>query len=221
MPLKPYLEKHFSHTKKSISELSKNSKGKSLVESDKMLYCFDDISTSFFKAGHEPKTTDAIIVQNNILYFIEFKGGFHRKITRDNFDDRIATCKHCKTITCEHFKEYFLQNANKEVETLKVALKLKLVETYNILEKFICLKNGLDRESIQVRLICVADMSSDEFAQSPDKQTAELHKFKKSLSRFYNKKDASNKKYLYDHIEVLTPDTFEQLINAGHIPALP
>ena len=83
--------------KKSYRELSaKSNKSVSLLLSDKTeAYDFDDI-TKYIFPKYTPSSADAILMKTNKIILIEFKGGFERKISEDNFDREKCRCERCK-----------------------------------------------------------------------------------------------------------------------------
>ena len=80
--------------KKSYRELSaKSNKRVSLLLSDKTeAYDFDDI-TKYIFPKYTPSSADAILIKTNKIILIEFKGGFERKISEDNFDREKCRCE--------------------------------------------------------------------------------------------------------------------------------
>ena len=80
--------------KKSYRELSaKSNKSVSLLLSDKTeAYDFDDI-TKYIFPKYTPSSADAILIKTNKIILIEFKGGFERKISEDNFDREKCRCE--------------------------------------------------------------------------------------------------------------------------------
>ena len=88
--LADFLEQNFS--KKTYTELSA-SQNKSLIQSSK---CeaddFDEI-TEYIFPQNKPSSADAILLDRNRVYFVEFKSGFHRKMSRTNFDRTQCRCE--------------------------------------------------------------------------------------------------------------------------------
>ena len=90
--LNEYLKSNYSYTQKTITEISKSDNGKgSLVECDKKMYCFDDISSDIY-SNDKPASADGIIVVSNNVYLVEFKTGFKQTITKKNYDPKKMIC---------------------------------------------------------------------------------------------------------------------------------
>ncbi len=210
MSLCSHLKEKYSQTIQTITDLSKNDDGKPLVKHKSMYYCFDDIAISIFGKDETPCSADAIFFDNKTttLYFIEFKTGLKRKITKENFDDSKATCEFCEGVFCKHFKDLQITNGNLQVDILKDSIKLKLLESYSCLEKILLQETKMQRKDIKVNFICVTDLPHDD--------TGNLEK---SLNRFKDKVDKQGNKYLFDDISVLTAKTFESLVGK-EIPSL-
>lgn len=89
-----YAQNNWNRHKKSITVISETGKTDnqgnpiSLVKSDLMIYCFDDISENIYQDKRKDKTAsvDGMIITNEVVYLVEFKSGFKRKITKENFD---------------------------------------------------------------------------------------------------------------------------------------
>lgn len=222
MPIQSYLEGKYADTKKSITELSKNDDGKALVKHTNCMYCFDEISASIHGDDNVPTSTDAIFCQGNTIYLVEFKTGFKRRITRENFNNAYAACEHTPNVTCEHFKELIIKVGDLEQEILKDSLKMKALESYMTLEKWIFKECNLERNRVAINLIFVTDAPSDDIMMpsSSTSTNASLQFLEDSLSRFRIKKDFQKKKHLYDTVQVLSPKTFQNRINSNIIPTL-
>lgn len=90
--LSDYLKLKYSHTQKTITEISKSDNGKgSLVVCDKMMYCFDDISSDIY-SNDKPASMDGVKVIGKEIFLVEFKSGFRQLISKKNYDPTIMTC---------------------------------------------------------------------------------------------------------------------------------
>lgn len=90
--LSDYLKSKYSFSQKTITEISKSDNGKgSLVECDKKMYCFDDISTDIYSKD-KPASMDGIIVIGKEIFLVEFKSGFRQLITKKNYDPQRMIC---------------------------------------------------------------------------------------------------------------------------------
>ena len=82
--IKSYLTDKYDAYLESVSELSKNDKGKVLVDDERKLYNFDKITEVIFP-GNKPESADAIYATNKRIFLVEFKSGFKKKITKKKF----------------------------------------------------------------------------------------------------------------------------------------
>ncbi len=108
--LSDYLESKYSDTQKTITEISKPDNGKvSLVNCNKKMYCFDDISGSIYSNG-KPTSIDGVKVIGKDIFLVEFKSGFRQNITKNNFDVTKMTCPRfeskCSEVNGEECSEF-------------------------------------------------------------------------------------------------------------------
>ena len=134
-----YAQEHWlsnSGYKKTITEISKSGTSKALVESSKEIFCFDDISRDLYKRKDcLPTSADGIIITDNKkIYLVEFKSGFKKIITKQNWNDEKAMCELINQ-TCPNYKNLFLKNQDMETEQLIDSIRDKAVESYITLEK--------------------------------------------------------------------------------------
>ena len=61
-------------------------RSRSLVNSDKKCFDFDEITKQLYSTDNLPASADAIQIKGYDIRFIEFKHGFVRRITKDNFE---------------------------------------------------------------------------------------------------------------------------------------
>lgn len=108
--LSEYLKSKYSYTQKTITEISKSDNGKdSLVECDKKMYCFDDISSDIY-SNNKPASMDGIQVIGKEIFLVEFKSGFRHRISKKNYDPTLMTCPRfkaeCSKINNEKCSEF-------------------------------------------------------------------------------------------------------------------
>ena len=204
----------------SISVLSKAQKDNPasvpLVDSNEKLYDFDELTKILSGRHLLPSSVDGMIVSNNIVYFIEFKQGFKKKITKENFDKEKMTCKDDKTFFCHFYKDVFFENKRLETEDLKSNLLLKAAESYTLFEKNILPQCNATGKKIKLNLIVVMDGNADEeleFESGGKQQSNIFYSVQESLkSHFSLQKDQSGHDFYYDRIEVYSAKSFKFFI---------
>ena len=128
--LADFLEQNFS--KKTYTELSA-SQNKSLIQSSKCeAYDFDEI-TEYIFPQNKPSSADAILLDKNRIYFIEFKSGFHRKMSRTSFDRTQCRCEKIDDI-CDDYANLMKRNLENIESELKSNLFQKTAESRWTLE---------------------------------------------------------------------------------------
>lgn len=208
---------------KPISDISKSDIGNiSLIDSDEKIYAFDDIVKSLFNFGPCPASVDGLYFSEsrngNTLILIEFKTGFNQRITKETFDIGKCKCPHSdKTnqVNCEDYGKIFLENQNLKYVELLDSLKLKLAESYLMLEKLF-FGNERTFTGFPIKMIVVIDANvldtqEDDLAKLAKKTSGndKIQSVKNALSRF-----SSNKYRLYQEIEVFSAIQFEKKCNA-------
>lgn len=128
--LADFLEQNFS--KKTYTELSAN-QNKSLIQSSKCeAYDFDEI-TEYIFPQNKPSSADAILLDRNRVYFVEFKSGFHRKMSRTNFDRTQCRCEKIDDI-CDDYAKLMKRHLENIESELKANLFQKTAESRWTLE---------------------------------------------------------------------------------------
>lgn len=204
----------------SISVLSKAQKGDPnsvpLVDSNEKIYDFDELTKELSGRSLLPTSVDGVIVSNNIVYFIEFKQGFKKKITKENFDKEKMTCKDDETFFCHFYKDVFFKNKDLETKDLKSSLLLKAAESYTLFEKKILPQCNTIEKKIKLNLIVVMDGNADEeleFKFGGKQQSNVFYNVQESLkSHFSLQKDQNGNDFYYDCIEVHTANSFKSFI---------
>ena len=204
----------------SISVLSKAQKDDPnsipLVDSNEKLYDFDELTKKLSGRHSLPASVDGVIVSNNILYFIEFKQGFKKRITKENFDKAKMTCKDDDTFFCHFYKKVFFENKDLETKDLKSSLLLKAAESYTLFEKKILPQCNVTEKKIKLNLIVVMDGNADEeleFESGGTQQSNVFYSVQESLkSHFSLQKDQNGEDFYYDRIEVYSANSFKSFV---------
>lgn len=204
-----------------ITNISASTNGNPLVECSTKIFWFDHISDDLFDPNNLPASSDGIIVKDKAIYFVEFKSGFKKKITKNNFNMDIAKCE-SKGEVCQDYWDLFFKKQKKDTEQLINSIRDKAIESYitldkNILPKCLELTNGqkhrivfivvIDEDGIDNMEAALAGLSSN--SPSPDNC---FENIKKSLKRCYKQTDANGQDYYYDEIKVMSPCDFVSFI---------
>jgi hypothetical protein len=215
-----YAEREWNAYKDTITNISKDDKGQSLVSSDKQIYHFDKkIVPNFFNESHLfPSSADGICILENDINVIEFKKGFKRRITKNNFDVKIAECNETHSV-CEKYWDLFWKNLEKEKNELLDSLKLKAIETYVTLEKHIFPLCEKKDKKININFIVVIDSDGidetedilEELSTNPtETSNNDFKTVRNSLARL---KTSTLKNYYYDNIKVFSSTTFLKIVS--------
>lgn len=193
-----------------------------LVESQSYGYNFDQISYDIL-SGNKLKSVDSIAIRNGIIYFIEFKTGFKKKISTSNFDKSKWPCPSNDNKFCEEGAKYFLENQKLTAIEMNQSIQMKLVESFCVFEKFIIPECEESSDSYKVKFIAVIDAVNEiplEMYENALNSLAKLNNednvldsLRKSL-RKYIIKDKYNKSVFYDEVDVYTKQQFDQLFSA-------
>lgn len=208
-----------------LSEISKPDMGKSpLVNIHENIFCFDSISESIYP-NNKPCSVDGLFFSGKTAYFVEFKTGFKKKITKDSYCEEQALCPTYKQ-PCEHHKKWFFKNQENETKELKASIRFKAIESYITLEKQIFPLCECDTEQhYKIEFIVVIDeeeiedyentlyeLSAERIPSNADKNNI-FHSLNESLKsyRCKNDKQSPPNNYFYDNIQVLSAKGFEKL----------
>ena len=218
-----YAHENWTGYLKTAKELSMNGKGDSLVQDQTLMYCFDDVVASMFPADCRPDSADALYPQKGgPVLLIEFKSGFHRRLTKDNWDKEKAKCPYLSFLSylgyapekddiCKDYWKCFWAYQDKTQSELRDSIHLKAIESYLALEKTIfpkCVAGGKARKLKFVVVIDADPISAQEdgFAELAKRKSSRNNPFdrlKKSLRRIRNS-------YLYDEVQVISYSEFSQ-----------
>lgn len=207
---------------KPLSEISKpDNKKPPLVDRHEKIYCFDCISEKLYEKD-KPCSVDGLFFYKNKAYFVEFKTGFKKKITRKNYNEEKAMCPENKH-PCKFYRDLFFKNQDKETEELKTSIKFKAIESYITLEKQIlpCCQEGGKCELV---LLVVVDVEAiedyenilselgEEHTPSKTNNSNEIDSISNALNNYRRKKDkhSPSNDYYYDKIQVMSADEFKR-----------
>lgn len=196
-----------------VTELSKNDKGVSLVQSPVQLYNFDGICKSLFAQGNAPTSADGLEFSGRTVEFVEFKSGFKQRITKHNFDPVQGQCPDPNVNrVCEDYWKLFFKNQKTNIRVLTSSIRHKAVESYVTLEKQVLPRCQDAGTSIPLKLVVVIDEDEidsmedtySELAGSTDAEDNHFSAIRNALRRLVNQRDANGNAYFYDRIEVLS-----------------
>lgn len=218
--LESYLEENYATFKESASVVAQSDKrAKNLISSDHKLYNFDKISEAIYSTNSKSCSVDGLRVNDGFLEFIEFKTGFLRRLTRENWTPEIGTCDYKKGICDEYWKLYWKLD-KKEREELIDSIKDKAIESFITYEKHIFLRLS-EHDRIPLRLIAVIDGNSiDEYedvlaslAKKPTTATNCVSCVRDALNKLRNRSDANDIPYFFDDIVVCTFRDFQEQLD--------
>ena len=215
--VKAYLADNFADYLESVSELSKSNGEKVLVWDERRLYNFDKITEKIYP-NHTPESADAVFATDREVFFVEFKSGFQKKISRANFDEKYMSCYDNPEKYCEAYAKLFFRNQRNEDKILRHSLHMKAIESYMTFMQEIVPRS--DEEQVQGNKHLTYCVVVDDYVEHMEdilnslaKKTSEtnlIENLRKSLSRF---RKSRLKNYYYDDIEVLSPCGFVDFMN--------
>lgn len=206
---------------KAVTELSKDKKnGTPLVESGKQLYDFDTICGLLFPEDKKPASADGLEITPREVRLIEFKTGFRKKITRENFDVEKGLCKKAGEV-CEDYWGLFFKKQKKDTGELISSIQFKAVESYLTLQKKLlplCPEAG---EPLPLAFIVVADADAVDgmvdiltgLSKRKEESRTSLGQIRSSLKKYLQLLDESGEVYCYDRVEVLTASQYANRVN--------
>lgn len=219
--IESYLASNYSDYRKTVSELSRSDEGKVLVKDERKLYCFDDITEALYPQK-TPDSVDAVYATNKKVFFVEYKSGFKKKISKSNFNKKLMSCYDDEEKYCEAYAKLFFKNQKNEDEILRHSIHFKAVESYITFIKEIipkCEEDESQRSKLLIYCVVIDDYveNMEDILNDLAKKSSEtntMESIRKSLSRF---RKAENKDYYYDDIKVLSPHEFIELMNQNGI----
>ena len=202
-----------------VTELSKEkANGTPLVRSALQMYDFDEICASMFPEDKRPASADGLEITSHEIRFIEFKSGFRKKITRENFDAEKGRCEKTGEI-CEDYWAIFFQNQIKETAGLIASIRFKALESYLALEQRLLPLCPEAVEPLRLVFVVVADVDAvdgmvDILTDLSQKKSScgSLEQIRSSLRKYAQIEDVA---YCYDRIEVLTPAQYASRVGGS------
>lgn len=211
-----FAETNWGDYKAKISEISKNNHTNTpLIREDQLIFHFDKISESLYDKGKAPTSADGLYLSSQGAEFVEFKSGFKRRITKNNFDEQQGMCPEANKICTDYWKLFF-KNQHKEIAELISSIRFKAIESYITLEKQILPKCQQSAISIPLKFVVVIDEDAvdsmedtlAELAGNKDIKDNHFSAIRSALHRLTGQVDANDNKYYYDSIEVLSANDF-------------
>lgn len=212
--IKSYLFNNYSNYLESISDMSKSDNDKCLVNDERKLYNFDKITKEIYDKK-TPESADSLYASDKKIYFVEYKSGFKKRITKDNFDRKQMLCYRDNKTYCEEFAKLFLKNQKNEDKILRNSIQFKAVESYMTFMEEIASKSEDDTKSKSLIYCVVVDdyvENMEDILNGLAKKTSETNtitSLKQALSRF---RKNQSKNYYYDEIKVFSPYEFKEFV---------
>lgn len=231
--IKAYIEQQWEDDSfvKSLSEISKSDGSEfSLVDLPEEIYCFDDISKAIHRGdANNPASVDGLFFVDSTAYFVEFKTGFKRKITKENFSEEKMMCPEHNHV-CEDYKTLFFRTQEMEIKELRVSIRFKAIDSYMTLEKKIIPHCNNITRKCRICLIVVIDENeidnyesellelSGEHASPISNENNCFCSLQSSLQGYKGKKDdcEPSNDYFYDDIMVFSAEKFKRFIKEHH-----
>lgn len=212
--IKSYLANNYTDYLETITEMSKSDNGKVLVNDERKLYNFDKITKVLYETK-TPESADSIYASNKKIFFVEYKSGFKKRITKDNFDKKLMSCYEDDEKYCEAYEKLFFKNQKHEDKILRNSVQFKAVESYMTFMEEI---DSMSEEDVKQKslIYCVVvddyvdnmeDILNDLAKKSSDTNT--ITSLRQSLSRFCK---TDKKDYYYDDIKVFSPYEFKKFV---------
>lgn len=237
--LEKYACEHWHQFKSAITNISKSDNGNSLVKSSVEIYNFDSICKAVFGKATVPSSADGLMLTTKNIVLIEFKSGFRKKITKENFRTEIDLCEYLHKENmdrCEHleriytkYKDLFFKQQKNEDHELISSIRLKAIESYITLEKQIFPNCPTSNKPTRLHFIVVIDEDPvdsmerilDDLSSKKTTQKNYSVAIRQSLRRLVKQHDAKHNPYYYDEICVFSVQEFSQylsqLTNSGHL----
>lgn len=211
-----YAKTHWERYKTTVSDCSKSDGNKPpLVQSSEEVYDFDEICRALFPRSSPPSSADGIFVHPKSIALIEFKSGFKKTITKENFDASKARCKWIDGV-CDDYWQLFFKHQKTETSQLIDSIRLKAIESYLTLEKHILPQCQSEGSPTLLKYVVVVDGDAvdtmeDTLAGLAGREEVEdnhISRIRQALSRLKNKRDANGDTYYYDRIEVMSAEEY-------------
>lgn len=213
--IQSYLANNYTDFLKPVSELSKSDQGKVLVEDERKLYNFDKITEKLYP-NCIPESVDSLYVLNNKVLFVEYKSGFKKKISKDNFKKEKMSCPDDSKKFCQPYAKLFFDNQKKEDKVLYYSIHQKAIESYMTFMKGIVPEVENNEQSRFLMFCVVIDdyvENMEDILNGLSKKSSDsnlIGSMRQSLSRF---RKMGNKDYYYDEIKVFSPHEFIRFLD--------
>lgn len=211
-----YAETSWGNFKATVSVISENDHTHvPLVTGDELLFHFDKISEALYTQEKAPTSADGLEVTSQCVELIEFKSGFKRKITKNNFDEILGRCEDGNKV-CALYWNLFFKEQKKEISELISSIRFKAIESYITLEKHIFPKCQQTDVHIPLKFVVVIDEEEIDnmedtlagLAGKDDVKDNHFSAIRSALRRLIGQRDAGGSEYYYDSIEVLSVRDF-------------
>ncbi|MBR5598294.1 MAG: hypothetical protein IKW30_12960 [Lachnospiraceae bacterium] len=212
--IKSYLLNNYSNYLETISEMSKSDNGESLVNDERKLYNFDKITEEIY-TNKTPESADSLYVSDKRVYFVEYKSGFKKRITKDNFDKKQMLCYKDNQTYCEEYGKLFFKNQKREDKILRNSIQFKAIESYMTFMEEIMPKSEDDGKGKKLVYCVVVDDYVENMEDilnglaGKSSETNTITSMRQSLSRFGK---TPKKNYYYDEINVFSPYEFKKFV---------
>lgn len=215
--IRQYLEENFQAYLEPVSEICKNTRGAAQpLNSSCPMYNFDKISAAVTsKLGFS--SADALRLQRNSIDLIEFKTGFRRNTTKENWDPKESKCYRDSTIDCEPFQDLFLKNVELELKVLRDSIRNKAIDSYITWDKCIMSQISIDHPIVLNYIVVIDGDDTDRIedilssvANKKAPRTNELARLKQSLSKYAGNKSPNKAPYGFNSINVYTFREYQQ-----------
>lgn len=212
--IKSYLINNYPNYLEAITDMSKSDNDKVLVNDERKLYNFDKITKELYEAK-TPESADSIYASDKNVFFVEYKSGFKKKITKDNFDKKQMSCYEDDEKYCEAYGELFFKNQKNEDKILRNSVQFKAVESYMTFMEEIESKSEEDTKQKSLIYCVVVDDYVDNMEDilnglaKKSSETNTITSLRQSLSRFCK---TEKKGYYYDDVKVFSPYEFKEFV---------
>ncbi len=191
-----------------------------LVRSDVKIFNFDKITKMIYPNHLDslPASADGIFLMKDTLYFVEFKTGFKKRITKQNFDPTLMTCPHINLVcggylVCGEYRDLFFKNQGNETKLLVDSIKFKAVNSFITFDKMM-LPSCTELQFLKTHYIAVIDAGGDDetIAMLGNEESGDIKSVRDSLQQ-YSKEKGNATGYYYNAVEVMTAVQFLEFIN--------
>lgn len=157
-----YMAAHYPDQRSCFTKVSREGAPSGHLNSDAELYSFDEIKLQIFGGKSPCASADGLRFCKSWVEFIEFKTGFHRKITRENWEPVKGACPR-DGVECADYRELFFAKADKETTELIDSVRSKAIDSYILWEKHLlpAILPGLEGGRLpHLRYVAVVDCDS-------------------------------------------------------------